>query len=104
MPSKIITINVIEVLREMTIDNERFNGAQWCLADAIVLEKAARLIRNELPKKYIVDFNSCRCHPETCCCKDWAIWEGSKKVETFTEKFFADRVCELMNEKEQTKT
>lgn len=26
--------------------------------------------------------NHCNCHPETCCCGDYALWRGGKKLVT----------------------
>lgn len=39
------------------------------------------------PKEYHVRPNYCTCHPETCCCNDWAVHapDGSK-VDTFFYK------------------
>jgi hypothetical protein len=100
MCRKTITINLIEAIREATIDNKNFNGAQWCANDAEVLEKAARLIRQELPKRYTVEMNRCSCHPETCCCNDWAVYDKGKKVTTFFEKESADLFCEYLNKED----
>jgi hypothetical protein len=100
MCRKTISINLIEAIREATIDNKHFNGSQWCANDAEVLEKAARLIRQELPKRYTVEPNSCSCHPETCCCNDWAVYDKGKKVITFFEKCAAERYCEYLNKED----
>lgn len=42
-------------------------------------------------KKYPTDWhvrpNFCKCHPETCCCNDWAVYDpaGNKYVTCFTK-------------------
>jgi hypothetical protein len=33
--------------------------------------------------KYKVVPNRCKCHPETCCCNDWAVEYEGKKIDTF---------------------
>ena len=38
----------VNAVRELTIDNARFNVDDCCLADAIILESAANLIKREL--------------------------------------------------------
>ncbi len=29
------------------------------------------------PKIYHVRPNRCDCHPETCCCNDWVVYDGN---------------------------
>ncbi len=48
--------------------------------------------------KYYVGPNHCRCHPETCCCNDWAVYdsEDDEVFETFFRKEDAEgRLIEL---------
>lgn len=48
--------------------------------------------------KYYVGPNHCRCHPETCCCDDWAVYdsEDDQVFETFFRKEEAEgRLIEL---------
>ena len=52
--------------------------------------------------KYTVGPNHCRCHPETCCCDDWAIFNPDRsKHSTHYSKEHADEYCFLLNEKER---
>lgn len=48
--------------------------------------------------KYEVRPNHCNCHPETCCCNDWAIYapDGAKHT-TYFNKINADQVCNSLN-------
>lgn len=39
-------------------------------------------------EKYYIGRNHCNCHPETCCCNDWAIYD-SEDDEVF-ETFFRE--------------
>jgi hypothetical protein len=32
---------------------------------------------------FTVKRNYCNCHPETCACNDWAVYDGDKKLNTF---------------------
>ena len=47
---------------------------------------------------YEVRFNSCGCHPETCCCNDWAIFstDGKKHSTHFTRQL-ADQIAAALN-------
>ena len=48
---------------------------------------------------YVVKPNWCRCHPETCCCDDWAIYDGDELYSTYFRESEASEVCaELNNE------
>jgi hypothetical protein len=50
------------------------------------------------PKKYEVARNRCNCHPETCCCNDWAVYApGGEKWDTFFKKENADKVAKALN-------
>ncbi len=52
----------------------------------------------EYPNTYHVRLNWCRCHPETCCCNDWAVHSPSgEKLSTYFHKSDADDVAEAMN-------
>lgn len=52
--------------------------------------------------EYKVGVNYCNCHPETCCCNDWAIYnENDEKYSTFFRKEVALEICELLNNKER---
>jgi len=33
--------------------------------------------------RFTVKQNYCNCHPETCACNDWAVYDGDKKLTTF---------------------
>ena len=46
-----------EEVDKATISNPQFNVEEWCIGDAEIFEKAARLIRSELANKL-----SGRCH------------------------------------------
>ncbi len=51
-----------------------------------------------MKEKYYVAPNHCNCHPETCCCDDWAIYdsEDDQVFETFFRKEEAEyRIAEL---------
>lgn len=30
--------------------------------------------------------NQCQCHPETCACNPWAVYDGDKKLISFYHK------------------
>jgi len=47
--------------------------------------------------KYEVLRNRCDCHPETCCCRPWAVFQGKEKVETFHVKEVAENIAQLLN-------
>lgn len=50
------------------------------------------------PAKYHVRQNFCRCHPETCCCDDWAVHLPSgKKYTTHNSKEVAADLAEWLN-------
>lgn len=51
---------------------------------------------------YHVDVNRCKCHPETCCCNDWAIFDkdGKRHSAHHTEKL-ANEFCDLLNLREK---
>jgi hypothetical protein len=50
------------------------------------------------PNEYHVRPNYCRCHPETCCCDPWAVFDGNgEKWETFWDKTIAERVAKSLN-------
>jgi hypothetical protein len=41
--------------------------------------------------------NWCRCHPETCSCNDWAVFQGSEKHSTHFHKETAELVAKALN-------
>ncbi len=44
------------------------------------------------PRRFHVRQNYCRCHPESCGCDDWAIYDpNGEKVTTFHNKNDADK-------------
>jgi hypothetical protein len=49
-------------------------------------------------KKYHVRINFCDCHPETCCCNDWAVHtpDGEKEI-TFYKKNDAQDWADFKN-------
>ena len=47
--------------------------------------------------RYKATGNTCDCHPETCCCKDWAVFDGNKKHSTYFDKATAVQVAESLN-------
>lgn len=50
------------------------------------------------PKEWHVRPNSCNCHPETCCCNDWAVFSpAGKKHITFFCKTDAKDFAEMKN-------
>lgn len=43
------------------------------------------------PGTWHVRRNACNCHPETCCCDDWAVFDpDGKRYGTFFHKKDAD--------------
>lgn len=46
---------------------------------------------------YSVKRNSCSCHPETCCCNDWAVYKDTEKHSTYFDKKTAEEVCKALN-------
>lgn len=51
------------------------------------------------PSGYHVRSNWCRCHPETCCCNDWAVHSpDGKKHSTYFHQKTADEVAYVLNE------
>lgn len=50
------------------------------------------------PATYHVRPNHCTCHPETCCCNDWAVYApNGTKVATFYYKTVAKGHAEWLN-------
>lgn len=50
---------------------------------------------------YHVAPNHCACHPETCCCDDWAVYSTSEeKHSTHFKKETAELVADALNAKE----
>lgn len=52
--------------------------------------------------RYVVKGNSCNCHPETCCCDDYQIYDtvDKKKYLTMHNSDIADDVCAKLNRAE----
>ena len=51
---------------------------------------------------YTVKLNYCKCHPETCSCNDWAIYDiKNEKVSSHFHKEEAEYYCKLYNKKEK---
>lgn len=51
------------------------------------------------PNEYHVRLNQCNCHPETCACNDYAIYDKhGEKLGTFFDESEAERMASLMNE------
>jgi hypothetical protein len=50
------------------------------------------------PKSYHVRYNYCQCHPETCCCNDWAVHEpNGNKHSTYFHRNTAIEVADALN-------
>ena len=48
--------------------------------------------------KFTAARNHCNCHPETCCCKDWAVFNpDGRKHSTHHEKVTAQQVADALN-------
>lgn len=53
-----------------------------------------------IKQEYQVKPNSCNCHPETCCCNDWAVYStGGEKHSTHFKREVAELVVEALNTK-----
>lgn len=53
---------------------------------------------------YEVERNNCRCHPETCCCDDWAIISPTgEKHSTYFHKSTAEEIAALLNQNQLLK-
>jgi len=50
-----------------------------------------------MSNKYKVVVNTCKCHPETCNCNDWAILYGKDKFCTIFDKEKADLIAKALN-------
>ncbi|MCP4597815.1 hypothetical protein [Neptuniibacter sp.] len=51
------------------------------------------------PKEWHIRTNSCRCHPETCCCDDWALYSpDGEKASTFFDETEAEKEAEFRNQ------
>ena len=53
-----------------------------------------------MTNEYRVGSNTCKCHPETCCCPSYAIYDSSnEKVPgyAFSDKVIAENVARLLN-------
>lgn len=47
--------------------------------------------------RFTVNHNRCRCHPETCACLPWAVFEDMVRMSTFYDKPTAERVANALN-------
>lgn len=46
---------------------------------------------------YYVNRNRCNCHPETCCCSDWAVYRpNGEKYAPFYAKEIAEEVAKAL--------
>lgn len=56
-------------------------------------------------KRYIIRPNWCNCHPETCCCDDYVIWDTkkNKKLMTIFNLSTAEHVIKKLNKKAKKK-
>lgn len=45
-----------------------------------------------------VERNNCRCHPETCCCNEWAVAMPYGETLTFYRKEAAEKFVKWANE------
>lgn len=57
---------------------------------------------NEFKEKHGLDRwslrkNTCRCHPETCNCNDWAIYLNESKFCTVFDRFKAEMIVNKLN-------
>lgn len=52
----------------------------------------------EYPNEYHVRPNWCNCHPETCCCNDWAVHApNGDKHSTYRHEEIAEEIADLLN-------
>ncbi len=52
-----------------------------------------------LESYWTVKYNSCKCHPETCACNEWALYRpNGAKHSTFFSKQDAEEIALLANE------
>lgn len=58
----------------------------------------------KIKEKYQVKSNYCNCHPETCCCNDWAVYSADgEKHSTHFKREVAELVAEALNTKSAIK-
>jgi hypothetical protein len=54
-------------------------------------------------QKYKLEIHPCDCHPETCTCDPYAIYENGKKYITIFEKSTGEHIVEALNFFEENK-
>lgn len=47
--------------------------------------------------KYTIEKNSCKCHPETCCCNPWVVMKGGEKIITVFDLTIAALIVGALN-------
>lgn len=49
-------------------------------------------------KTYSAKPNRCGCHPETCCCNDWAVFDSNgARIGTYFREEDAEETAEYLN-------
>jgi hypothetical protein len=48
-------------------------------------------------KTYTLGSTRCDCHPETCCCSDYTIYENGKEYAQIVSKEIGDHIVEALN-------
>ncbi|MCL5018161.1 MAG: hypothetical protein M1416_00125 [Candidatus Pacearchaeota archaeon] len=46
---------------------------------------------------YTLDKNYCKCHPETCNCFDYAVYENGVKYFTLNDKIKGEHIVKALN-------
>jgi len=49
--------------------------------------------------KFTVKQNYCNCHPETCACNDWVVYDGDKKYRRVSGLQTKQKLVEFFAEK-----
>lgn len=51
-------------------------------------------------KRFTSGRNLCGCHPETCCCKDFAVWDGASggRHSTYPTEDAAEQAAQALND------
>jgi hypothetical protein len=47
--------------------------------------------------RYTVQPNRCKCHPETCCCLPWHVFDGKERLVGCFTKAIAERITSALN-------
>lgn len=53
---------------------------------------------NEVSEKYRAAHTSCNCHPETCFCKPYGVFEGNRLIDTHSTENAAIKKAKFYNE------